>query len=133
VHLAAWLRVLACFGISSTAIAQEPPLTYGRVNLAAAASDEVDNDIRRQAAERALITQALDAFKDRAELIAKQLGRSDYRIVRLDVTTGDGIVQPQFRAAPTMAMEAAVAPPTLEAGSQRVNVTVAGTIELQVQ
>ena len=77
-----------------------------------------------------MIAQALDAFKQRAELVRRQLAAKGYRIV--DVSINAGGTQPipiMMRAA---AMEAAsVTPPALEAGTSTLTVSVGGIIELQ--
>lgn len=84
---------------------------------------------RRRTVEDELITQALDAFKQRAELVRKQLAAKGYRIVEVSVNTGGGQPVPPMRG---MAMEASsVAPPALEAGTGILNVSISGAIELQ--
>ena len=85
---------------------------------------------RRAAVEDELIAQALDAFKQRAELVRKQLAAKGYRIVDVSINTGGGQPVPiMMRAA---AMEAAsVAPPAVEAGTSTLTVSVSGVIELQ--
>ncbi len=84
---------------------------------------------RRAAVEDELIAQALDAFKQRAELVRKQLAAKGYRIVDVSINTGGGQPVPLMRG---IAMEAAsVAPPAVEAGTSTLNVSVGGVIELQ--
>ena len=84
---------------------------------------------RRAAVEDELIAQALDAFKQRAELVRKQLAAKGYRIVDASLNTGGGQPVPMMRG---LAMEAAsVAPPALEAGTSTLTVNVGGVIELQ--
>lgn len=84
---------------------------------------------RRAAVEDELIAQALDAFKQRAELVRKQLAAKGYRIVDASINTGGGQPVPMMRG---LAMEAAsVAPPALEAGTSTLTVNVGGVIELQ--
>lgn len=82
--------------------------------------------------EDRLMSEALKAFQQRAELITRELGRKRYRIVALEVNAG-GATPPPFRPGiRAMAMDAAAAPPpVIEAGEQPVTVTVQGTIELQ--
>lgn len=82
--------------------------------------------------EEKLIDQALAAFRGRAERIAKDLGRAQYRIVQARIERG-GRPEPRPFRAMGMAAEAAPAalPPTLEAGRDTVEVQVNGTIELQ--
>jgi predicted secreted protein len=85
---------------------------------------------RRAAVEDELIAQALDAFKQRAELVRKQLASKGYRIVDVSINTGGGQPVPVVMRA--VAMEAtSVAPPALEAGTSTVTVSVGGVVELQ--
>jgi predicted secreted protein len=85
---------------------------------------------RRFAVEDELITQALDAFKQRAELIRKQLKATGYRIVDASVSTGSGQPAPVMMRAAAME-SSSVAPPALEAGTSTLTVSVGGVIELQ--
>jgi predicted secreted protein len=82
----------------------------------------------RDAAEEGLIADALAQFDRRAKLVASELGRSGYRIVRISVGTGGFAPAPvpYFRAEE----QALAAAPALDAGVQTVNVSVSGTIEL---
>ncbi len=88
---------------------------------------------KRNNAENVLIANAIAHFKNRAELITTQFGRKNYRLVQMDVNTSNSQPRPMRMRAATMAMEAAVAPPSLEAGVQRVQVTATGTIELLLE
>lgn len=87
---------------------------------------------QRRAQLDTLTGEALRNFEQRAKAVSKALGRSGYRIVRLNINDGrhDGPV-PIARG---MMMEAqadlAVAAPALEAGTQRMTVSVTGEIEL---
>lgn len=84
---------------------------------------------QRRAAEDELITQALEAYQQRAELVRRQLAAKGYRIVDVSINTGGGQPVPLMRG---LAMEsAAVAPPALEGGASPLGVNVSGTIELQ--
>lgn len=83
---------------------------------------------RRRDAEDALIAQAIKAFQDRARLITREFGRTDFRVVQADVNAGGNRPGPMPMRA--MAMERASAP-TLEAGTESVRVRITGTIELQ--
>lgn len=83
----------------------------------------------RDAVEDELTSAALEQFKRRAELIARDLGRKSYRIVQLNINTGGGRPQPIAYAARVATMEAAPAP-AIEAGVQTVTVGVSGTIEV---
>ncbi len=84
--------------------------------------------------EDELIALALDRFGRRGKLIADELGRSDYRIVTMDVSTSGGSPAPvRMRAMSAMAEGSRVTAPTLEPGVQSVTVQVSGTIELEVR
>jgi predicted secreted protein len=85
----------------------------------------------RDAAEDALIAEALAQFRRRASLIASELGRDGFRLVHLNVGSyAANPAPPQMRAF-AMVADAEVAPPTIEAGVQTVTVSVNGTIELE--
>ncbi len=84
---------------------------------------------RKQESETKLITQAIAAFRKRAQMITQEMGRSGYRLVNMNVNTSG--IAPRPRPMRAMAMQADAAPPTLEAGSRRVEVNINGTIELK--
>ena len=85
---------------------------------------------RRAAVEDELITQALDAFKQRADLVRKQLKATGYRIVDISINTGGGQPVPVMMRAAAMQSKS-VATPALEAGTSTLSVNVGGLIELQ--
>jgi predicted secreted protein len=92
----------------------------------------ISAEVRRKV-EDELITQALDRFRRRGELITGELGRPDYRIVNIDITTSGGSPAPlRMRTVSAMAESSGVTAPTLEPGVQSVTVSVSGTIELEV-
>ena len=77
-----------------------------------------------------LIDQALEAFEKRAQQVVKKLGRNNYKIVDINISTsGGGGVRPQYQMR-AMAMDAESAP-AISAGEQTVRVTVSGNIELE--
>ncbi len=85
---------------------------------------------RRRAVEDELIAQALDAFKQRAELVRRQFAAKSYRIVDVSINAGGGQPVPvMVRASSRDA--GSVAPPALEAGTSILTVNAGGTIELQ--
>ncbi|MGD2082207.1 MAG: SIMPL domain-containing protein [Chromatiales bacterium] len=92
-------------------------------------SYRVSDEQRREAEER-LMRGAIQGFTRRAALVAAELGRPDYRLVSMEIDTGGQPVRPMemrmlsARAAPEV-------PPTLEAGTQTLEVTVRGTVELE--
>ena len=92
--------------------------------------DRLSPERRRETEER-LIVEALEAFGARARLIARTLARTGYRVVRLEVHGDAGQRPVPVMAARTLAAESArVPPPAIEGGSERVEVRVEGSIEL---
>lgn len=86
----------------------------------------------RRAASEALISEALDAFKARARLIQKNMGALGYKVLDVNIQTGESSA-PMFTARAEMAdmMRSSVATePALEAGTSRVNVQVFGRVQL---
>lgn len=77
----------------------------------------------------ALIVDALEVFERRAKTITRQLGRKNYRIVAIDVSTS-GNAHP-LRAYEMAAMSDAVASPSIEGGERTLQVTVTGQIEME--
>ncbi|MES9972155.1 MAG: SIMPL domain-containing protein [Candidatus Thiodiazotropha sp.] len=87
---------------------------------------------QREKVEEALTLQAIDAFHKRADLVTKQFGRSQYRLVTMTLQSSDRPTQPMRMRANMMAMEGVSTAPSLAAGSQTLRVEVMGTIELQL-
>lgn len=87
---------------------------------------------RRAMVEDELIAKALGAFKQRAELVRKQMGAKGYRIGTITINQNGTtpIPRPMLRAKGVMEMSS-VAAPALEAGTSTLSVTVNGSIELQ--
>ena len=83
--------------------------------------------------EEALTAEAIAAFQKRAEQVTRQLGRSGYRLVQMNINSSGPPVRPMLMKASVAAMDAASAPPAIEAGSQTIRVSISGTVELQLQ
>ena len=81
-----------------------------------------------------LTAEALSRFRARAQHIAESLGRSGYRVVRLNINDSRNNPMPVARG---MMMEAAadhkVAPARIEAGTRQMTVSVNGEIELNAK
>ncbi len=76
-----------------------------------------------------LIKEAIAKFRHKASLIAKQFGQNNYRIIQVSVDSN--YRQPQAVMPRTMAMnEARGAPPALAAGTNKVSISINGSIEL---
>lgn len=87
----------------------------------------------RKAAENLLVDRALDAFKARAERVRKNMNAKGYRIIQVDIHTGDQFQPLPYAERADMAMlsKARVAAPAVEAGTSTTTVTVNGSIQLQ--
>jgi predicted secreted protein len=85
----------------------------------------------REAAENELITEALGAFKERAELVRETLGADSYRIVHVEIGTGGTVPAPVPMRAMEAMSEGGGMPPALEPGTSTVTVTVDGKLEMR--
>jgi predicted secreted protein len=94
-------------------------------------SYSISDELRRDVEER-LISQALAAFQQRAQLITEQLGRKTFRLVDMQIHTSHQPVSPMRMREGVMAMDA-MATPSLEAGTQTLRVEISGRIELQLE
>ena len=85
----------------------------------------------RQLAENELLTEAIAAFKARAEIVRAALGGRSYKIQRLSVNNSRNAPPPRFAMARALAAAAPeVAAPDLEGGVSQVTVSAAGAIEV---
>ncbi len=84
----------------------------------------------RSGVEDQLINEALDAFKQRAQLIRSNIGAPGYNLLNINVQTGASFAQPKFRGDVAMMRSESVAQPALEAGSSVITVNVTGRIQL---
>lgn len=90
----------------------------------------------RKTSEDALLKDAVNAFKARAQLATDALGGKGYKIVSLNLNT-NGYPQPYMRGAMMMkaaapAMDSAPTP-EIEAGTSEVSMSADGVIEVQMQ
>lgn len=89
------------------------------------------SDDRRREVQEHLVTQALEAYQKRAELVARALGAKGYQLISVAVQTGErDHVHPLRAEAASMVSRAAVTPPAMESGTSRVAVQVSGSIRL---
>ncbi len=89
------------------------------------------SDATRRRIENELISEGLAAFKARAELIAKGLGRQSYRLVNLGVGQTDGGGPLPYAQAEVAMRSVDVAPPQLEGGTSEVRIDIDATIALE--
>jgi predicted secreted protein len=86
----------------------------------------------RKRALDALINEALDAFKQRARLVQRNMGSTGFRIIDLNIQT-DRAMGPSYSdgvATAEIMRSAVVSEPAIEAGTSRVSVQVYGRIHL---
>ncbi len=98
-------------------------LSIGSVNYAVSKA-------ARDAAEESLTTLALAQYRQRAELVTKELGRNTYRIVQININAQAAHPRQIAYATRGIAALEKSAGPALESGVQRVTVNVSGTIEV---
>jgi predicted secreted protein len=84
----------------------------------------------RRAVETELITEAIAAFKARADVVRGALGGKSYKLERLSVASGHPPPRPLY-AMQQRAAAAEVAAPDLEGGVSQMTVTARGTIEVE--
>ncbi len=77
-----------------------------------------------------LITEAIAAFKARAEIVKTSLAGRGYKIRRISVVTDPMTSPPRYRESSGLAMTTAVAAPRIEGGTSVTSVAVSGTIEV---
>jgi predicted secreted protein len=86
----------------------------------------------RQAVENRLIGRALEAFKQRARIVADNLKASGYRIVDINISTSAQRPPMPYQARMMAAPMEAAAPVAVEAGESDIVVSVNGTVELKL-
>jgi predicted secreted protein len=101
-----------------------------QASLSVASTHYTVSPAQRQSVEEGLTAQAIQAFKARAELITHEIAGQGYRLVQMDINSSR--TSPRPYAMQGMALRAE-ATPTLEAGTQRVEVHINGTIELKTK
>ena len=90
------------------------------------------SDVSRTSAENELIKQAISQFKSRAQLVTEQMGRKKYRLVNMSVTTGQHGQPVRQHMVMNARAEAAVAPP-IKVGTQKIQVGINGSVEIQIE
>lgn len=85
----------------------------------------------RTAMEDSLINEALNRFKARAEIVQLNMGAADFRIIDIDINTGQqgGVYEREYfdQAVRTEAQSA----PAIQSGTSTVRVQIHGRIQLQ--
>lgn len=86
------------------------------------------SDKTRADFENKLIDEAMQAFKQRVELLKKHMDGDNVRVITLDVNTGYGSPRPVYAEARMMSMKADSAP-AVESGTSSLTVTVNGSVQ----
>ena len=84
----------------------------------------------RRTIENELITEAIGAFKSRAEIVKTALGGRGYKLQNLNVASGRNIPAPIYGVARAAPAAQEVAAPNFEAGISVITVNANGTIEI---
>jgi predicted secreted protein len=93
----------------------------------------VSPEVRRQV-QNELLTEAVAAFRDRADIATKALGGRGYKIRRISLNTGGFVPGPRpmmAERAAAAAAPASVPPPSFEGGTSMVQVSANGTVEVE--
>jgi len=91
---------------------------------------KVAPDSRRKV-ENELITEAIAAFNQRAEIVRTSLKAGSYKLKEMNIVTSAPGMHQAFAASSAMRTAEAFAAPAVEAGSSEVSVNVSGTIKLE--
>lgn len=94
----------------------------------AGVSFTVAPETRRQI-EDALVSEALAAFRQRAENIRVSMNGSAYKVVHISINQGAYYPRPMMEAG-VMSARAAVAAPEFSGGDSNINMQISGTIEI---
>jgi predicted secreted protein len=78
-----------------------------------------------------LVSEALKAFQERAELVRKSFGAGGYRLVEVQVGSSGAAPPPVRPMMRTMAAQAEMMPPAVEGGTSEIAVSASGSIELK--
>ncbi len=128
-RLSAWrvVQTLALTSMDPEAVSEALGVLQKDLQLQSLHFD-VSPETRSKVADE-LIGEALAAFQARADIIARSMGRSGYRVVNVDVSTDEAVNNPRGGV---MMMEARSkgSAPALEGGDTRVSVRVFARIQL---
>ncbi|BCL74978.1 hypothetical protein JHS3_07140 [Jeongeupia sp. HS-3] len=86
---------------------------------------------KRDEVENELIEESLKAFRKRADLVRRNLDGSGFKVINVNVDSGQSSPpMPVYKAARAMSADAVAAAPMLEGGDSRVSVSVSGSIQV---
>ena len=84
---------------------------------------------KRHKAESELIQQAIERFKQRAQLIAKSMDKAHFKLVKMTINTNE-YQQPMPMMRMKMSASSNMAAPATAAGTQQITVSINGIVEL---
>ena len=90
----------------------------------------VSAELRRQT-ENELITEAIAAFRARADIVRKSFAGRAYKIRKITLNTSGFVPQPRSYVTARGVASADVAPPPLEGGQSMATVSASGTIDFE--
>ncbi len=85
----------------------------------------------RKAVENELVTEAIGAFRARADIVRQALAGKSYRLKRLAINTGGFVAPRPIMARALASASAEVVAPQFEGGMSQVTVTASGTVEIE--
>jgi predicted secreted protein len=87
-------------------------------------------DAARKRHENELIEEAMQAFRERVEIVGRHMEQKSHRIVNIHINTGGHFspIMYERAAMKTMAMDIAT-PPAVEAGVSKITVDISGSVQ----
>jgi len=84
----------------------------------------------QRAVENTLITEAIQAFSARADIVRAALKANTYKVKELQINTGQGNPRPMMARQLRSQSAETVSAPAVEAGTSQISVNVTGSIKL---
>jgi predicted secreted protein len=88
------------------------------------------SDSLREQTKQTLTKAAIKQFRDKAQVITEQFDKTTYQLVHASVDTNSNDYTPKHMMMERMAVADAVSAPAVSAGTNKITVTVNGSIEL---
>ncbi len=88
------------------------------------------SEAKKDALEQKLMTDASRAFQQQAQRLTRAWDARGYRVVSVNLNTGNNYPRPVYAAMEMRASDASVPRPNFESGDSTISVTANGTIEL---
>jgi predicted secreted protein len=88
------------------------------------------SDSLRDQTKQDLTKTAIKQFRDKAQVITEQFDKTTYQLIHASVDTNSNHYSPKHMMMERMAVADAVSAPAVSAGTNKITVTVNGSIEL---